>query len=60
MSGTMETVEADADVLDPELLLVVSLIDNALTEVAHRSIVSADEMADLLLDIRAAALALRR
>jgi len=53
-------MDTEAEVLDPELLLVVSLIDGALTEVAHRSIVSADEMADLLLDIRAAALALRR
>lgn len=57
-ASTLEPMEED--VLDPELLLVVSLIDNALTEVAHRSIVSADEMTDLLLDIRAAALALRR
>jgi hypothetical protein len=41
----------------PEMALLLSLIDSSLQECIHRSIVSANEMADMLLDIRVAALA---
>lgn len=41
----------------PEMALLLSLIDSGLQECIHRSIVSANEMADMLLDIRVAALA---
>jgi len=42
--------------IDPEVATLIALIDAALSETANRSIVNADEMADLLLDIRACAL----
>ena len=57
---SMDVVAEDATLVNPELVLLLALIDSTLAECASRSLVSADEMADHLLDIRAAALALRR
>ena len=57
MSNTIEVTETP---LDPELILLLTTIDHALAEcTTGRSLVSADEVANLLLDIRVAALALR-
>lgn len=41
------------DTIAPELITeALTLIDRGLTDVQHRSLVSADEVADLLLDVR--------
>ena len=53
MDNMTETVEAN-----PEIALLLGIIDAALVEVSARSLMDATQMSDLLLDIRAAALAL--
>lgn len=41
------------DTIAPELITeALTLIDRGLTDVQHRSLVSADEVSDLLLDVR--------
>jgi hypothetical protein len=61
-AGTVESVEIVEEVdLDPGIVNLLLVIDHALAECATgRSLVSSDEIANFLLDIRVAALALRR
>ncbi len=56
--STIDVVDIEP-ALDPDVALLIFTIDAALSETTGRTIVSADHMTDLLLDIRVAALALR-
>ena len=58
MSTTMEPVTQDTIPMDPEVEALIERIDAALRDCTGRSLVSSDEVADYLLDIRAAATAL--
>jgi hypothetical protein len=55
-ASTLEPV--DGVEVDPEVVALIERIDAALRDCTGRSLVSSDEVADLLLDIRAAASAL--
>jgi hypothetical protein len=55
-ASTLEPV--DGVEVDPEVVALIERIDTALRDCTGRSLVSSDEVADLLLDIRAAATAL--
>lgn len=53
MSTTLDPM--DGVEVDPEVVALIERIDAALRECSSRSLVSANEMTDMLLDIRAAA-----
>ena len=55
--STMGPVTEDT-IEDPEVVALIERIDTALRDCTGRSLVSSDEVADYLLDIRAAAAAL--
>ena len=42
----------DTKELDPQITEALALIDRGLGEMLHRELVSTDEVADLLLDVR--------
>jgi len=58
MSASTVDAMTEEREIDPEAAALLELIDAALGECSTRSLMSADEMADHLLDIRAAACSL--
>lgn len=58
---TTATIDPMTDTIEaqPEIALLLGIIDAALVEVSARSLMDATQMADLLLDIRAVALTIR-
>ena len=49
----MEQVVTDSDVREPKIITeALAVIDRGLAEMLHRELVSTDEVADLLLDVR--------
>ena len=49
----MEQVVTDSDVREPKIITeALAVIDKGLAEMLHRELVSTDEVADLLLDVR--------